>query len=208
METYNGDNEVLSLNKEQFNNLSFKEQLDYINSQLLEHKSLSKVCDINSLRRGTIRDRFNKQGYVLQDGQFISKGNTIPPKEITHVKANKGITDEPKSTHNTNVPKSTQSNAEHEGNKFILQLISKFKSLENKVEVMEKEIEILKSNRKENIYQDTHDQIDLEGDTVSKTFRVYKDVLVKFNTFCKTNKHYKKQDLISLALYEFMNNHK
>ena len=42
-------------------------------------------------------------------------------------------------------------------------------------------------------------------DVVSRSFKIYRDVMEDFSKFCKKNNNYKVQDIISFALREFMN---
>lgn len=41
-------------------------------------------------------------------------------------------------------------------------------------------------------------------DVVSRSFKIYRDVMEDFSKFCKSNNNYKVQDIISFALREFM----
>ena len=47
-----------------------------------------------------------------------------------------------------------------------------------------------------------------DGKTVSRCYRVYEDIQKEFSTFCKENSNYKVQDILSMALYEYMKNNK
>ena len=81
-------------------------------------------------------------------------------------------------------------------------LEEKIKALESKIEAIESKlnnknkefnaIEIKKFDRK----------------TVSRCYRVYEDIQKEFSTFCKENSNYKVQDILSMALYEYMKNNK
>ena len=48
----------------------------------------------------------------------------------------------------------------------------------------------------------------LKGNTVSRCYRVYEEVQKEFSKFCKENSNYKVQDLLSMALYEYMESKK
>ena len=45
-----------------------------------------------------------------------------------------------------------------------------------------------------------------EGKTVSRCYRLYEEVQKDFSEFCKKNSKYKVQDILSMALYEYMKN--
>ena len=47
-----------------------------------------------------------------------------------------------------------------------------------------------------------------DGKTVSRCYRVYEDIQKEFSKFCKENSNYKVQDILSMALYEYMKNNK
>ena len=51
------------LNKEEFNKLGVKDQIDFINIEL-EKKSLTKISEEMKVSRKTLRNRFDKVGYV------------------------------------------------------------------------------------------------------------------------------------------------
>ena len=88
-----------------------------------------------------------------------------------------------------------------EGNKCKFntnELECKVKVLESKI----KDIEDRLNNNKSN-------QINIkkfEGKTVSRCYRLYEDVQKEFSKFCKENSNYKIQDILSMALYEYMKN--
>ena len=49
------------MNKDKFNKLSILQQIDFINSQLQNNKSITSVCKSIGISRSTIRDRFKKE---------------------------------------------------------------------------------------------------------------------------------------------------
>jgi len=54
------------MNKEQFNNMEIKEQINYINKCIIEQqKSLTKICNDIGINRSTITKRFAKVGFVF-----------------------------------------------------------------------------------------------------------------------------------------------
>ncbi|WP_270648098.1 hypothetical protein [Paeniclostridium hominis] len=48
----------------------------------------------------------------------------------------------------------------------------------------------------------------LEGETVSRCYRINKEVQIEFSKFCKRNSSYKVQDILGTALVEFMEKYK
>lgn len=48
----------------------------------------------------------------------------------------------------------------------------------------------------------------LEGDIIPRTFKLYKTTSLKFTQFCNEHRELKMQEIITVALEEFMLNHK
>lgn len=79
--------------------------------------------------------------------------------------------------------------------------------LEDKIKVLESKIEALEDK----INSNSLHQINIkkfEGKTVSRCYRLYEDVQKEFSKFCKENSNLKVQDILSMALYEYMENKK
>lgn len=78
------------------------------------------------------------------------------------------------------------------------------KVLEEKIQALESKIEAI-----ENKLNNNYSGIDIkkfEGKTVSRCYRLYEEVQKDFSKFCKENSNYKVQDILSMALYEYMKN--
>lgn len=59
------------------------------------------------------------------------------------------------------------------------------------------------------IQNDFNIQLDnFEGEAVSRTFVLYPNVLQKYVKFCEAHRAYRRQDILSKALTEFMNKYK
>lgn len=86
---------------------------------------------------------------------------------------------------------------------------NKFK---NNTNVLESKIKLLESKIKDiedRLNNNSLNQINIkkfEGETVSRCYRLYKEVQKEFSKFCKENSNYKVQDILSMALYEYMKN--
>lgn len=162
------------MNKEEFNKLNVKDQIEYINQEI-ENKTLTDVCKKIKISRSTIRERFLKQGYIF---------NKSENKYIYSSEANNRVQKENKYNNNTKV-------------------------LEEKINVLESKIEAIES-KLNNRYKENND-IEVkkfEGKTVSRCYRVYEDIQKEFSKFCKANSNYKVQDILSMAIYEYMKNNK
>ena len=86
---------------------------------------------------------------------------------------------------------------------------NKFK---NNTNVLESKIKVLESKIKDiedRLNNNSLNQINIkrfEGETVSRCYRLYVEVQKEFSKFCKENSNYKVQDILSMALYEYMKN--
>nr|WP_275890566.1 hypothetical protein [Clostridium perfringens] len=75
-----------------------------------------------------------------------------------------------------------------------------------RLEEQQKEIlELLSSTKKETLKIDSSV---LEGDIIPRTFKLYKNTSEKFTKFCNNHRELKMQEIITVALEEFMLNHK
>ena len=163
------------MNKEEFNKLGLKDQLDFVNVEL-EKKSLTKISDEIKISRKTLRNRFDKFGYVYdkQSNKYIIKSTSKDEEGLNN-------------TNNTNI------------------LFNKIESLERRIEVLEDE---LNNSKTELIKLKEINIKSLEGETVSRCYRLNKEVQNEFSDFCKRNSSYKVQDILGSALVEFMEKYK
>lgn len=163
------------LNKEEFNKLGLMDQIDFVNIEL-EKKSLTKISEEIKVSRKTLRNRFDKFGYVYdkQSNKYIIKANSKDEKDLNN-------------TNNTNV------------------LFDKIESLERRINGLEDRL----NNSKTELMELKDISIkSLEGETVSRCYRLNKEVQKEFSDFCKRNSSYKVQDILGSALVEFMEKYK
>lgn len=75
-----------------------------------------------------------------------------------------------------------------------------------RLEEQQKEIlELLSSTKKEILKIDSSV---LQGDIIPRTFKLYKNTSEKFTKFCNNHRELKMQEIITVALEEFMEKHK
>ncbi|EHP45042.1 MAG: hypothetical protein E7D79_14440 [Clostridium perfringens] len=75
-----------------------------------------------------------------------------------------------------------------------------------KLEQQQKEIlELLSSTERKSLKIDSSV---LEGDIIPRTFKLYKNTSEKFTQFCNEHRELKMQEILTVALEEFMLNHK
>lgn len=75
-----------------------------------------------------------------------------------------------------------------------------------RLEEQQKEILVLLSNTKKETLK--IDSSVLQGDIIPRTFKLYKNTSEKFTKFCNNHRELKMQEIITVALEEFMLNHK
>lgn len=75
-----------------------------------------------------------------------------------------------------------------------------------RLEEQQKEIlELLSSTKKETLKIDSSV---LEGDIIPRTFKLYKNTSEKFTKFCNEHRELKMQEILTVALEEYMNRNK
>jgi hypothetical protein len=159
------------LNKDKFNELEAKYQIEFINKEL-ENKSLTKISEELKVSRKTIRNRFEKIGY-----SYDKQSNKYKHEEDFN------------NTINTKV------------------LLEKMKALENQIKTLEEEFKLIKDRPKIKELKEIDIKM-LDGETVSRCYRLNKDIQKEFSSFCKQNSSYKVQDILATALIEYMDKYK
>ncbi|MDB8794904.1 hypothetical protein PN290_14430 [Romboutsia sp. 1001216sp1] len=193
------------MNKEEFNNLEVLEQIKYINDQLENNKSITSVCKILGIGRTTIRDRFKKINYIyFKDSNKYIYNECITNVVQTNIGANNGrITSDIEIENNNNTTDVIQSDTITEIiNKSDEEIKNNLLDLVNNYDVLKDIIELHRRNTsviKQQIVIDIDD-----SDSKLTTLRINSKVLEQFNTFCRNNKQYKKVDLLSQAMKEFI----
>lgn len=179
------------MNTLDFNSLSVAKQIEYINNELAKNLTLREIIERDlKLTRSTIRRRFSKYGYVLDKEKnkyinsyiYTESNKNITNSNTTYVKgsstnitnSNKNITDG-----NINITKSNIT--------FTIEEIIALKEL------------VAQNKNKEKIINPC-----FSGDLKVKTVKIYTSVLEDYNRFVKNNKQLKQQDIISMALKEFL----
>jgi len=190
------------MNKEAFNQLEIKQQVEYINGEL-KNNSLNSVCEVIGISEATVRDRFKRKGYARQGKQFIYTG-IAPANKPAKVKTNINNTDA-----TVNTKKITNTKEQQKSNKS-----SDIKTLEKKIESLEAQIkgimDIINTNSTINTV-DTTELKKYKGTTVSRNYRINEEVQKEFKKVCNkftAGTDYTVTDIISLALEQFINKYK
>lgn len=191
------------MTKEQFNQLEKLEQVQYINSKLKEGYSLTKISKELGVGRSTMTGRFKKINYTYskENNQYIYNDSvTDVEKVVRDIRVKEDITikdiDE-KLNNGSNTDVTLISDKVVQSN--LINLSNEYQTLIEMIELYKKNSNILS----------TQIVIDLETtDNTLTTLRVNTNVLRQFNEFVDEHKEYKKVDLVSMALKEYMLNHK
>ena len=199
------------MDREEFDKLEVLDQVEYINNQLENNKSITSVCKDLKIGRSTIRDRFKKINYVYSKdlNKYVNNNSTTDVLQEDR---------EPKNSNNNrcttyDIDKNNVCNTDVKRIEKVSDIINKSDievketiiDIVNNYDVLKEIIELHKSNMnvvKQQIVIDVED-----ADSKLVTLRVNSKELELFNSFCDDNKQYKKIDLISQALKEFRIKH-
>lgn len=195
------------MNKEKFNKLEIIDQIQYINKELQNNKSITSVCKELEIGRSTIRDRFKKANYSYSKdlNQYIyNKG--ITGVSQSNIKLNNRCdTSVVKEENNSSVPVIKKDTVTEIVTKSDEDIRNSLLDLVNNYDVLK---DIIELHRRNTFVVKQQIVIDLE-DAESKltTLRVNSKVLDQFNEFCSKHKEYKKVDLLSQAIKTFIENY-
>lgn len=191
------------MDKSEFNLLDITKQIEEFNKLISAHGSASAASkSLGYSDESTLRKRFKNKGYAMNKEKNkyikINKSETfIKNKSITKV-INKSDTKVNNKSDTVVIKQiSTLTKEIQELKSFksdmteMLEWYKKQKSKENIIDVEIPEIKI---------------SLDIKADEKAMTqgLKTYPSVLNEFNTFCKNNKEFKKQDLLAMALIEYI----
>lgn len=189
------------MKKDQFNKLDIDKQIEYFNHQLLEGESITAICKSIDIGRSTVSDRFKKANYKYNkhNNQYELLENNDNITDVIEVN-NGSITTvgQAENTTNDNVLDIVDLGNEDIKNN-LLSLASEYEILKDMIEDYRRKSSVIKQ-------QITIDIPDSESQVI--TLRINKTVLDMFNEFAEANSQYRKVDLLSQALYCFINAHK
>lgn len=170
------------MTRKEFDKLKVLDQIEYINKSLLGGYTVTCICNYIGIGRSTIRDRFKKHGYEYNKELKQYVYNQLSEVAIT--------------VDNTDV---VQCNTDTDIKNNILELANNYTDIMNMLEDYRRRTSVIKQQ----IILDIE-----EAESKLTTLRVNSKVLNDFNKFCDDNKQYRKIDLISQALKNFMEQHK
>lgn len=192
------------MNKEKFNKLDIIEQIKYINNELKNNKSITSVSKELGIGRSTIRDRFKKANYIYSKelNEYVHNNDITEVTQVNKKSNNRCDTSVKMEENNCSTPVIQKDTVTEIVTKSDKEIRNNLLDLVNNYDVLKDIIELHKRNTsvvKQQII------IDLE-DAESKltTLRINSTVLDQFNEFCSKHKEYKKLDLLSQAIKEFI----
>lgn len=184
------------MNKDQFNKLEFIEKIEYLNNKLREGQTVIRIREDIGIGEKALQREIKANGYRYnnKERQYIPTTETTT-KSTTEILPTI-VEEKNTSSGDTNtfvVPKQQQ------------QILG---YLESNFEVLQEFLEKYKSTTKSTTEITTnHIVINLVDDKhlnpKPKSIRINEFVYQDWKKFCET-KHYSKQDLISMALKEYM----
>lgn len=195
------------MNKEQFNALDKIDQINYINSQLLEGQTLTAVCKSIGIGRTTIRDRFEKAGYKYnaEIKQYQSYVEVVDLESSNSVVEADKFNEEVFVQASSNPVVGSQSNYSYDD---LVKVIENYAELNNKMDEVYSWYQLQNSSNGVVVEEDKFAIKDFKGDTVTRSFKMYESVQKKFMKFCKKHSQYRVQDILSTLLDEAIEKYK
>lgn len=183
------------MNKDKFNKLEIPQQVEYINSQLQNNNSITSVCKQLGIGRSTIRDRFKKNKYTYSKAEnlYIYNNELNISKEILkdYNRRNTSVIDEGKILESIEMSDINIKNN-------LLELANNYDILKEIIELHRCNTSVIKKQI----------VIDLpQSESKLVTLRVNGDILDNFNKFCSEHNAYKKVDILSQAIKNFIENY-
>lgn len=195
------------MNKEKFNKLEIIDQIQYINKELQNNKSITSVSKELGIGRSTIRDRFKKANYIYSKelNEYVHNDDITDVIQISKKSNNRCDTSVERKGNNCSTPVIqkdtvteivTKSDEEIRNN--LLDLVNNYDVLKDIIELHRRNTSVVKQQI----------VIDLEySESKLATLRINSKVLDQFNDFCSKHKEYKKVDLLSQAIKNFIENY-
>ena len=202
------------MDRKEFDKLSIEEQVEYINKELYNGCTLTKVCSLIGIGRSTVRDRFKKVGqrYDSSINRYVGDNSKTA---ITGDRSKTEIScDEDKAIVLQDKERAV---IRHRDNNNTLvtdkKVVTNLLELSNNHDKIMKVLTWFESDRsKTNVIEVSEGiKIDLpqEKDTeFRKTVRLNGVVWKQFSEFCKEHGEFKQKDLHSQALLEYIEKYK
>lgn len=188
------------MNREEFNQLDIKGQVDYFNEELkLENNNFNAICKSLGVSKNTILNRFKANGFEpSRAGQRIIGFSPQVEKEITTENTEvKNIIDE-----NSAMKNKMKANDPCE----INLILKRIELLEQKVERLESEGIHSKKEYQNGEFRSDKNFIKSYENTTTKTFKIDVEIYKELEKIFDKYKMYKKQDIVSSIIKIGINN--
>lgn len=181
------------MDRKEFKSLSDKERIEFFESEYEKNILHNEILKSYDLAKNTVADTFKRNGYAYDKslGKYIlneyyeSVTKVIPKQEATQKYYNDSTLEKEMMNIISWVKEQKEKQAENEE---LLNWVKRQRDNENIIELSKLEIS----------------ETAITGEVVGKTFKAHDVVLNRFNEFCDKST-YRKQDILSQALYDFLN---
>lgn len=179
------------MNIDDFKGLTPTEQKDFVNTRLKNGESLDEIGQSIGTSRKTIYNAMKENKYTFdrKTRQYIYNPNTskpIPKNAISKTNTNNDIIE-------------IFTNEDIKNN--LLNLAMNYEKIQRLLDRYENNT----FNNESLINESLRLKLLNEKDkNIRTTIKIHKEILDDFDKFCSENKDYLKQDLVSSALYEFL----
>jgi len=210
------------MDRESFKKMNDNERIAWVESKYTEGLTTSEIAKQYDIPKNTLGDTFRRNGYISNKKKRMYVKTEHVNNSFNHVSSENVVKSTvTKSKHENS--KNMVSTNKHKKNRIMLELptnikmelgkmLTWYKTQQKKEEERE---EIYSWMRKQMQLQETIvniPQIEIRKDKLTggirtRSFTIYTDVLKQFSEFCK-DKSYSKQDLLSMAIVEYMEKYK
>ena len=191
---------------EELTKLDVANQIEYLNNKLSEGLSVKEIREVLKVGEKKLQKYLKSINYKFDQ------------KTKRYIKVTKVVNDHSsKENYKDNhlvvklneKPKESRNEIFSVGFNDSEKLMNMINTYENISEKMDKLDEMIKWYEiQKSVIDVTPPKLEIpptNQDVVSRSFKIYRDVMEDFSKFCKKNNNYKVQDIISFALREFMN---
>lgn len=202
------------MNREEFNQLDIKGQVDYFNEELKqENNNFNAICRGLGISKNTILNRFKINGFEpLRAGQKIIEF-------YDYNKEDKSLDKCPNEIKNLTVQNSAAKNPILDSEKLLVKnkcnvsdpkdinlILKRIELLEQKVKILESEgLDFQKECESANLHHDKN-FINSYDNTTTKTFKIDIEVYQELEKLFDKYKMYKRQDIVSSLLKYALDN--
>lgn len=203
-----------NMDRKVFDTLSITEQINYINQQLAKGNTLTAICKAIGIGRTTVRGRASKINFIFdkslnkyichKNNKKLTKAESIENKEKAE-KSYKTVIDEVATASVVELPNSHKNVIE-----ISQQCYENIIKIADKADILLSIVQEYESHKNViNMPLLDPTQLSKYGEKIrNRSFNVNSKILDMFSEFCKKHKKLKQQDLISLALLEFIKKYK